>query len=55
MLHVMDSMNASCVLYVKVGTFTHLEQNKISILTVTTLGIVMLIVQHDFIVSISFM
>jgi len=28
MLQEMDNMEASCVFYVKVGTFTHLEQSK---------------------------
>jgi len=34
MLQVMDNMEASCVFYVKVGTFTYLEQREISLLTV---------------------
>jgi len=34
MLHDMDNMEASCVLYVKVGTFNHLEQSRIYLLTV---------------------
>jgi len=55
MLQVMDNMEASCVFYVKVGTFTHLEQSKISLLTVNESGIVMLTVQHDMIVSVIFM
>jgi len=38
----MDHMEASCVLYVKVGRFHLLEQSKISVLTVTSLGILML-------------
>jgi len=33
-LRVMDNMEASCVLSVKVGTFTHLEQSKIFLLSV---------------------
>jgi hypothetical protein len=52
MLQVMDNMEASCVFYVKVGTFTHLEQSKISLLTVNKSGIVTLTVQHDKIVTI---
>jgi len=52
MLQVMDNMEASCVVYVKVGTFTHLEQSKISLLTVNNSGIVTLTVQHDMVVSI---
>jgi len=54
MLQVMDNMEASCVFYVKVGTFTHLEQSKIFLLTVKKSGIVTLTVQHDLIVSIIF-
>jgi len=33
MVQDMDNMEASCVFYVKVGTFTNLEQSKISLLT----------------------
>jgi len=55
MLQVMDNMEARCVFYVQVGTFTHLEQSKISLLTVNKSRIVMLTVQHDMIVSIIFM
>jgi len=55
MLQVIDNMEASCIFYVKVGTFTHLEQSKISLLTVNKSGIVMLTVHHDMIVSIIFM
>jgi len=51
MLQVMDNMEASCIFYVKVGTFTHLEQCTTSLLTVNKSGIVMLTVQHDMIVS----
>jgi len=54
-LQVLDNMEASCVFYVKVGTFTHLEQSQISLLTVNKFRIVKLPVQHDFIVSVSFM
>jgi hypothetical protein len=54
MLQVMDNMEASCVFYVKVGTFTHPEQSKISHLTVNKSGIVKLTVQHDLIVRVSF-
>jgi len=52
MLNDMDHMEASCVLYVKVGRFHQLEQSKISVLTVTSLGIVMLPVNYDLIVSV---
>jgi hypothetical protein len=55
MLQVMDNMEASCVFYVKVGTFTHDGQSKISLMTGNMSGIVMLTIQHDMIVSIIFM
>jgi hypothetical protein len=55
MLQVVDNMEASCVIYVKVGTFTHYEQSKISLLTVNRSGIVTLTVRHDMIVSLIFM
>jgi len=55
MLQVMDNMEVCCVFYVKVSTFTHLEQSKIALLNVNKSGIMMLTVQHDMIVSISFM
>jgi len=51
MLQDLDHMEASCVFYVKVGTFDQLLQNKICVLTVTTLGIAMLTVQHDMMIS----
>jgi hypothetical protein len=54
MLQVMDNMEATCVFYVKVSTFTHLEQSKISLLTVNISGIVTLTEQHDMIVSVIF-
>jgi hypothetical protein len=52
MLQVMDNMEASSIFYVKVSTFTHLEQSTISLLTVNKSGIVTLTVQHDMIVSV---
>jgi hypothetical protein len=55
MLQVMDNMEASCVFYVKVGTFTHLEHSKISLMTVKKVGIETLTVRYDMIVSIIFM
>jgi hypothetical protein len=55
MLQVMDHMEARCVFYVKVGTFTHLDQSKIFLLTVKKSGLVMLTVQHDLTVSVIFM
>jgi hypothetical protein len=51
MLQVMDNMEASCICYVKVGTFTHLEQSKISHCTVNISGIVTLTILHNMIVS----
>jgi hypothetical protein len=53
-LQDMDNMEASCVFYVNVSTFNHLEQSKTSLLTVNKWGIDMLTVQHDLIVSIGF-
>ena len=55
MLQAMDNMEARCVFYVKVGTFTHLEKSKISLLTVNKSEIVTLTVHHDMIVSVIFM
>jgi len=55
MLQDMDHMEASCVFYVKVGRFHQLEQTKISVLTVTSLGIVILTVHEDLMVSVWFM
>jgi hypothetical protein len=54
MLQVMDNMEVSCVLYVNVSTFTHLEQSKTALLTFNKSGIMTLTVQHDMIVSVSF-
>ena len=51
----MDHMEASCAFYVNVGMFDLLEQNTICILTVTTLGIVMLTIQYHFIFRVCFM
>jgi hypothetical protein len=55
MLQVMDNMEGSCIFYVKVRTFTNLEQSKIALLIVNESGIMTLTVQHDMIVSVSFM
>jgi len=55
MLQDMDNLEASCIFYVKVGTFTHLDQSKNCLLTVTKTGIVWLTMQHDLIASIGFM
>jgi len=51
----MDNMEASCVFYVKVSTFPHLERCNTTLLTVNKSGIVRLTVQHDSIVSVTFM
>jgi hypothetical protein len=51
MLQGMDHMETSCVFYVKVGRFEQFEHSKISVLTITSLGIVMPTVQYDLIVS----
>jgi hypothetical protein len=55
MLQDMDNTEASCVFYVMVGMFTHLEQSKTSRLTVNKTAIVRLPVQHDLTVSIRFL
>jgi hypothetical protein len=54
MLQVMDNMEVSCVFDVKVSTFTYLKQSIIALLTLIKSRIVMLTVQHDMIVSVSF-
>jgi hypothetical protein len=51
----MDNMEARCVFYVKVGMCNHLEQSKISLLTVKKSGIEMLTVRHDKFVIVIFM
>jgi hypothetical protein len=50
----MDNMVASCIFYVMDGTFKHLQQRKIFFMTVYKAGIVMLTVQHDMIIRVSF-
>jgi hypothetical protein len=55
MLQVMDNMEVSCVGYVKVSTFTHLEQSETALLTVNKSGIMTLTAKHEMIVSVSFM
>jgi len=55
MLHVMDNMEVSCMFYVKVSAFTHLKHSKIALFTVNKSEIVMLTVQHDMIVTVSFL
>jgi len=54
-LQDMDNMETSCFFHVKVSTFTHREQSKTCLLTVNKSRIIMLTVQHDLIVSDSFM
>jgi len=54
MLQHMDNMEASCIFYVNVCTFTALEQSKICLLTVYKTGFVKPIIHHDWIVSVSF-
>jgi hypothetical protein len=55
MVQDMDNMQASCVIYVKVSTFTHLEQSKRAHLTINQSEMVKLNVRHDLIVGVSFM
>jgi hypothetical protein len=55
MLQDMDNMEASCICYVRISMFVHLEQRNTSLLTVTETGIVRLTIQHDLIVRVSFM
>ena len=52
MLLDMDHTEASCIIYVEVGTLDLFEQSTICVLTVTTLGIAMLTVRHDMMCSI---
>ena len=54
MLKDMANLEASCILYVKVGTFDQHEQSKLCILIITKFGIVKLILQHDMIFSLRF-
>jgi hypothetical protein len=52
MMNDMDHMEASCIFYVKVGGFDQFEQSEIGILTVTSLGIVMIPLHYESIVSV---
>jgi len=52
MLQDMNHMEPSLVIYVKVRTFDQLAQSKIRVLAVISVGIVILIVRYDTIVSI---
>jgi len=54
MLQDMDHMEASRVFYVKVRMFYQLEQSRICVLTVISVGIVTLIVPYDMSVSVCF-
>jgi len=54
-LQDMDHMEASCVFYVKVPRFDQLVQSKICILTVTSLGILIITVHHSLMISMWFM
>jgi hypothetical protein len=55
MMQDMDNMEASCVFYVEVSTFTHLAKRKTTLVTVNQSGMVWLIVRHDLIVDVSFL
>jgi len=55
MLQDMDHMEASRVFCAKVRMFDQLEQSKICVLTIISVGIVTLIVRYDMIVSVCFM
>jgi hypothetical protein len=55
MLEHMDNLEASCVFYVKVYTFTHREQSNTSLLAVNKSAIGRLTVPHDLIVSFNVM
>jgi len=55
MFQDMGSMEASCVLYVKVGMLNHFEHSQIWVVTVNKAGRVSPPVQHDLIVSVSSM
>jgi hypothetical protein len=51
MLQIIDNMEASCAINVKVGKFIQFEQRKISLLTINKSGIVTLTVQHEMSIS----
>jgi hypothetical protein len=48
----MDHMEASCVFYVKFGRCDQFEQSKLSVLTITSLGIVMITVHYNMIICV---
>jgi len=49
-----NQMAASCIVYVKVGTLDRLEQDKICVLSITTLGIAILTIQCQIRFSVCF-
>jgi hypothetical protein len=55
MLHDMDQMEASCIIYVNLGVLNHLEHSQSWLVTINETGFVRLIIQYDFIVCFSFM
>jgi hypothetical protein len=55
MLQDMDNMEASCVIYVKVGKLNYLERIQIWLVTVNKVQIFRLTISHDMSVSVSFM
>jgi hypothetical protein len=54
MLQHMDSAVVSRIIYVTVGKFNHLQHSQILLVTDNKAGIVRLTIQHDMIVSVSF-
>ena len=54
MLQDMDHIEAGSVFYVEVGTLHRLEESKICVLNITTLGIAMLTIHGDMIISVCF-
>jgi hypothetical protein len=52
MFQDMDHMEASSLIYVKVGRLDQLNQSKIRVLTITLFAIVMLTVHDDFMFSV---
>ena len=55
MLEDMERIEASCVFYVEVGMLNRLDQCKICVLNVTTLGIAMQTILHYMMLSVCFM
>jgi hypothetical protein len=50
----MDDMEASYIFYIKHGTFDKHEQSNIHVLTNTKCGVVMLTIQYDLVIGVSF-